>query len=187
MAACPPCQCTHSWIPLLHILIVIVVTVVLVAVQRSSSGYRDPRLSKPTKSRQPSELCGGIIAYMLGILVPCIHEGGCILEHDHLRSATTSASTSTADTSSSLHDQYSTLYHTGSAARWRRKQGDYFSHNGLVTTTRLSAARQRSMEEVHGVDVSWLHHPGKSGMSYRQCDRGRVTSGGGEWVWSAGH
>ncbi len=23
------------------------------------------------------------------------------------------------------------------------------------------------MEEVHGVDVSWLHHPGKSGMSYR--------------------
>ncbi|KAK0941080.1 Microtubules assembly and stabilization protein [Friedmanniomyces endolithicus] len=99
---------------------------------------------------------------MLGILAPCIHDGGCILEHDHLRSGTTPASSSIADTSSSLHDQYSTLYHTGSAARWRRKQSDYFSHNGRATTTRLSAVRQRSMEEVHGVDVSWLHHPGKS-------------------------
>ncbi|TKA80752.1 hypothetical protein B0A55_02698 [Friedmanniomyces simplex] len=101
---------------------------------------------------------------MLGILAPCIHEGGCMLEHDHFRSAPSSASTTanSAGTSTSLHEQYSTLYHTGSAARWRRKQGDYFSHNGRPTTTSLSAIRQRNMEEVHGVDVSWLHHPGKN-------------------------
>jgi len=38
------------------------------------------------------------------------------------------------------------LYHSGSAAKWRRKQGDYTS-----STKGLAAIRERKMEEVHGV------------------------------------
>lgn len=54
-------------------------------------------------------------------------------------------------------DPFAQLYHTGAAARRRRKQNDYFA-----STTGLTAAlTQRSMEEVHGVDVSWLHRPNK--------------------------
>lgn len=106
-----------------------------------------------------------------------------MLEHDqshHLHSApASSAATATTplDAGPSIYAQYSTLYHSGSAARWRRKQDDYFSYNGRSTTSSLSAIRQRSMEEVHGVDVSWLHHAGKSGRSARRCVRGRVTAG----------
>jgi len=102
---------------------------------------------------------------MLGILGPC-SDSRCMLEHDHPRStaAATGASASSAVANldpafAAFQAQYSTLYHTGSAARWRRKQDDYFAHS----KTNLSAIRQRSMEEVHGVDVSWLHKPGRQG------------------------
>ncbi|KAF2774116.1 hypothetical protein EJ03DRAFT_370241 [Teratosphaeria nubilosa] len=48
------------------------------------------------------------------------------------------------------------IYHSASAAKWRRTQEDYFTHS-----KQLSGRGQRIMEELHGVDVSWLHHPGK--------------------------
>lgn len=59
----------------------------------------------------------------------------------------------------SAADPLASLYHTGAAARWRRKHDDYFSASN---THVLTAVRHRPMEEVHGVDVSWTHHPGKS-------------------------
>ncbi|EMC99373.1 hypothetical protein BAUCODRAFT_401333 [Baudoinia panamericana UAMH 10762] len=84
---------------------------------------------------------------MLGILNPCAHEGGCMLQEVHHDPSFSRGPSS---------DPLSSIYPTGAAARFRRKQDDYFAnHKGLA------AIRQRSMEEVHGVDVSWLHHPGK--------------------------
>lgn len=56
-------------------------------------------------------------------------------------------------------DPLSTLYHTGAAARWRRKQSEYFDDDNKRLGA--GAGRARTMEEVHGVDVSWLHHTGK--------------------------
>ena len=68
-------------------------------------------------------------------------------------------------------DPLTTLYHTGAAARWRRKQSDYFD----VDKNRLGAGAgtSRTMEEVHGVDVSWLHHTGKGklyGLEHEDSD-----------------
>jgi len=59
----------------------------------------------------------------------------------------------------SVADPLASLYHTGAAARWRRKHDDYFASSSPHV---LTAVRHRPMEEVHGVDVSWTHHPGKS-------------------------
>jgi hypothetical protein len=74
------------------------------------------------------------------------------------------------------------LFHSGSAARWRRKQNDYFVPNrnseeviGGKGLTSLTAVRGR-MEDIHGVDVSWLHHPGKSQGMYCDCERRRANA-----------
>lgn len=87
--------------------------------------------------------------------------------------------------SASTEAPLSQLYHSGSAARWRRKgaQQDYFSFsigtgankNSAGLGTRLTAVRDRSMEEVHGVDVSWLHKPNK-GMAMQGLSESRAAS-----------
>ncbi|KAK3673397.1 Microtubules assembly and stabilization protein [Recurvomyces mirabilis] len=87
--------------------------------------------------------------------------------HDH---TTTDAS---AATGSSHNAQLSALYHSGNAARWRRKQQeDHFSHHQQRPTALSAGVRQRSMEEVHGVDVSWLHKPGKQQQQHQQQQDG---------------
>ena len=89
---------------------------------------------------------------MLGFMKPCAQDGSTCMLHDH------TPATDQAAAVSAHNPQLSALYHSGNAARWRRKQEDYFNHQRPV----LSGVRQeRSMEEVHGVDVSWLHKPGK--------------------------
>ncbi|KAK5704529.1 Microtubules assembly and stabilization protein [Elasticomyces elasticus] len=145
---------------------------------------------------------------MPGLLATCNHseEEGCLLDeaHDHnLRHHHHPQSQQNQnqdldklgynDTARpSVHDQYSTLLQSGSAARWKRQQnslnhnhnllrengtlgreGDYSNSNsnnstggGFSSATATigsgSEIRQKTMEEVHGVDVSWLHHPGQN-------------------------
>ncbi|KAK3066252.1 Microtubules assembly and stabilization protein, partial [Teratosphaeriaceae sp. CCFEE 6253] len=115
---------------------------------------------------------------MQKILTPSSHEGGgfTLERHDQPRTSSSSAAVQPATPpdydsfkASAIHEQYSALYHTGSAARWRRKPDEYFSTGtSQSATTSLSAVRQRSMEEVHGVDVSWMHRPGKQEHHRRQ-------------------
>ncbi|KAK5683427.1 Microtubules assembly and stabilization protein [Elasticomyces elasticus] len=141
---------------------------------------------------------------MPGLLATCNHsEEGCLLDsaHDHNlvqhhhqqnQNQNQNQDLGYNDTATpSVHDQYSTLLQSGSAARWKRQQnslnhnhnllrengklgeGDYSNLNSNNSTGGgLSSAaatigsgseiRQKTMEEVHGVDVSWLHHPGQN-------------------------
>ncbi|KAH9823664.1 cell wall biogenesis protein mhp1 [Teratosphaeria destructans] len=60
--------------------------------------------------------------------------------------------------------------HSASSAKWRRPPEDYFTHG-----KQLSGRGQRTMEELHGVDVSWLHHPGKDHHHHRRPSSGRSS------------
>ncbi|KAI7361599.1 RNI-like protein [Hortaea werneckii] len=81
--------------------------------------------------------------------------------------------------SDSVQPALSQLYQSGSAARWRRKQAqeDYFSFDNTLGTKRLAAlGHSRKMEEVHGVDVSWLHKPAQQQKSGTSAPRQRSAS-----------
>ncbi|KAK3619921.1 Microtubules assembly and stabilization protein [Elasticomyces elasticus] len=154
---------------------------------------------------------------MPGLLATCNHsEEGCLLDeaHDHnlvqhhhqLHNQQNQNQNQDLDklgyndsATPSVHDQYSTLLQSGSAARWKRQQnslnhnhnllrengklggeGDYSNSNSNDSTSGGSSSaaatsgsgseiRQKTMEEVHGVDVSWLHHPGQNKNGERKA------------------
>ncbi|KAK5745696.1 Microtubules assembly and stabilization protein [Elasticomyces elasticus] len=143
---------------------------------------------------------------MPGLLATCNHsEEGCLLDeahdhnlvqHHHQHNQQQQIENQDLDklgyndtATPSVHDQYSTLLQSGSAARWKRQQnslnhnhnllreigkreGDYNGDSGRETAPASGSSgigsgsgteiRQKTMEEVHGVDVSWLHHPGQN-------------------------
>lgn len=83
------------------------------------------------------------------------------------------------------------LVFQGSSAKWRRRQADYFSHKDVdadvggppagLRSTSLAVGQQqrerraRKMEEVHGVDVSWTHHPNRGAYDCMAANTSRVT------------
>lgn len=74
------------------------------------------------------------------------------------------------------------LLSTASAARWRRNETN--PHNRRKPQIERLHVRANSelvlqvkvMEEVHGVDVSWLHHPNKGIERYRAVSRAHTNS-----------
>lgn len=86
--------------------------------------------------------------------------------------------------STTTEEALSQLYHSGSAARWRRKeaQEEYFGYK-----TRLAAVRERSMEEVHGVDVSWLHQPNRGALLQLMMSGSSIAGASGASMDIDGH
>lgn len=99
------------------------------------------------------------------LLHPCRSFGGCLLDTNYV--ATTPPQLQPA-----LHDRRGIsdlsltplLLNTASAARSRRWEGNSGStqrHNRTHRAASDLVLKVAVMEEVHGVDVSWLHHPNK--------------------------
>ena len=97
-------------------------------------------------------------------LHPCGPDGGCLLDITHLATA---PSPTLHERSQSIDDPATAhlLLDTASAAKWRRGEG---SPGNSDQPRRIKPALSDNlvlkvavMEEVHGVDVSWLHRPHK--------------------------
>ena len=95
-----------------------------------------------------------------GLLNPCFSTDGCLLD-------TTFAATPPHQRRGVISDTSLTplLLTTASEARWRRRKN--LSNSNIEGQKRVSrdlVLKVSVMEEVHGVDVSWLHRP-KQGYS----------------------
>ena len=113
---------------------------------------------------------GGLRKSNSATSVPSLSRGGQLLVTD-LESAfavpasdsySTAASTPLSPSSAPL------LLNSASAARWRRKESQH--KVPLAREIKRSASdvelKADRMEELHGVDVSWLHRPNKGNMRY---------------------
>ena len=110
------------------------------------------------------------------LLHPCCVEG-CLLDTTFTRQPTTPPRQSVIHpaTSNGADEQSLTplLLQTASAARWRRRENNLSNSNSDIAKLRERAnseliLRVAVMEEVHGVDVSWLHHPNKGAIDRRR-------------------
>lgn len=104
-----------------------------------------------------------------GFLQPCCFNGDCILD--------TSSTPPNKSASATLDPATAPLLlNKASAARWRRKGGGLNNIDVDVNQGPGKTSHQRTasglfvpvagMEQVHGVDVSWLHKPNKGNRKH---------------------
>lgn len=99
------------------------------------------------------------------LLHPCC-VGDCILAIHPTSAQPTAARDSQGQRANIGGADQVALLHTASAARWRRRQNNLSNSNSDNEKLRERANAElvlkvAVMEEVHGVDVSWLHHTNK--------------------------
>ncbi|KAK3722392.1 Microtubules assembly and stabilization protein [Vermiconidia calcicola] len=95
---------------------------------------------------------------------PPIHQQQSRLLHERRRGAPSTDSSDISRQQSQKEAITPLLLHTASSARWRRRENNIRNTNSSNPSIRARAAsdlvlKVAVMEEVHGVDVSWLHHP----------------------------